>query len=139
MDRFFAVLRVSCEHGVNLRVDTRCEAVHHASFLAADARLHRLNVIFRTLAPFGIVAFELHLFGLQVVARIELIRDTYGTDIERLYVLKEVLLTERQHMQHTRLCQVVTVFRTAFALCQPDGLALFAQMTDIRAQLLGVR
>ena len=45
-----------------------------------------------------IVAFELHLARLEIIARVILVRDADRTDIERFHILKKVVLAQRQHM-----------------------------------------
>ena len=91
-----------------------------------------------TLPPARIVASLLHLAGFQVVAGVVFVGDGDGADVQCLHRLKEVGGVEREHLQHARLRQVVAVFRSPFALRQPDGLPPSAQVVDVARKSLGI-
>ena len=116
-------------------VDTRRHAEDDAPFIAKNARFHRDYIVAFGLAPMGIIAFELHLGSLEIIARVVFVVKRYGADIEHfdlVQYLAVILRGERKHLQHRWLGAIVTVFCTSLALCHPDSfMAIFAYVLDV--------
>ena len=66
------------------RVDTGCGVVMNMTLLPFNACLHVHEVVLLRLLPCRVVATLLELLGLQVVARVVLITDGEGYDVECL-------------------------------------------------------
>ena len=99
----------------------------HMSLLPEDTRLHVRQVILFRLLPFGVVALQLELLRLQVVARIILIADGKGHDVQRLEACDGrggVIGIDGQHLQQRSLRLVARVLGTSLALGDPDILVL---------------
>ena len=112
----FAQLRLCSKSAVNIVIDRWRQTIDNTSFLTINTHFHGNQIILTGLAPLGIIAFELHLTGFEVVAWVELIGDADRADIKLLYALEEVFGINREHFQYTRLGDIIAIFGTPLAL-----------------------
>ena len=112
----FAQLGLRSKSTVNIVIDRWCQTIDNTSFLTINTHFHGNQIILTGLPPLGIIAFELHLAGFEVVAWVELIGDADRADIKLLHALEEVFGINREHLQYTRLGDIIAVFSTPLAL-----------------------
>lgn len=86
----------------------------------------------------GIVALELELLCLQVIAGIVLVRDGNRDDVQRREVADDVLSARHvEHLEDAGLRAVVRILGAAFALGDPDRLVRFFDgMVDVGRELV---
>ena len=115
--------------------ETRMKWHQALGFGADHYRFHDHDKLAHYANALGIIAFELHLGCLEIIARVVFVVERYGADIKHfdlVQYLAVVLCRERKHLQHRRLGAIVTIFCASFPLCHPDSLmAIFADMLDI--------
>ena len=112
----FAQLWLRSKSTINIVIDRWRQTIDNTALLTIDTHFHGNKVVFAGFAPLGIIAFELHLACFEVVAWIELIGDTDRADIELLHAFEEVFGINREHLQYTRLSDIIAILCTAFAL-----------------------
>ena len=122
-------------------VDGCRTAIDYASLIAEDARLHVVKVVLARFLKGGIVAFLLKLLRLEIVARVELVADGEGNDVQLTETVSGRSAgsggTHRQHLQHRVLCAVVAVLGTSLTLGYPDVFLLLGDsIVDIAAHQL---
>ena len=93
----------------------------HAPFLAHDTGSHVIEIVLLRLLVGRIVALELELFCLQIVARIVFVGDGERHEVHVAQILPRTTLSaECHHAQHGGLGVVAGVFGAAFALGDPN-------------------
>ena len=112
------------EHGTQL-------LRHHignAPFVAEDAGPHVVQIVLLRLLPVGIVALELKLGGLEIVAGIVFVGNRQWHEMQAAQILTRVgaLTAQIEHAQERILRLVGRVLRTAFSLRNPNVLMLLA-------------
>jgi len=98
---------------------------HHfvvdATFLSHNAGLHIVEVVLLALLEARIVPLLLELLCLEIVARIVLITDTKGHEVELLESLYDCTFSgHRKHLEQRLLRLVATVFSSTLSLRNPD-------------------
>ena len=93
----------------------------HAPFLAHDTGSHVIEIVLLRLLVGRIVALELELFCLQIVARIVFVGDGERHEVHVAQILPRTTLSaECHHAQHGGLGVVAGVFGAAFTLGDPN-------------------
>ena len=126
--------------GVEGAVDGRTDSEDDATLVPLDAGEHAEDVILLGLLPLRIVALQLELLRLEVVAWVVLITEGNRLEVELTDVLNEVAVaaTHGQHLDDRRLRHVAAVLATTLTLRNPDGdILLLDGVVDIGRQALG--
>ena len=115
-------------HRVEHGVQTLRGHVGNAPLVAEDAGPHVVQIVLLRLLPVGIVALELELGGLEIVAGVVLVGNRQRHEMQAAQILARVGAPAAQveHAQERILRLVGRVLRAAFALRNPDVLVLFA-------------
>ena len=113
-------------------IDRLSTMVVYTALITKDACLHVVQIVLLALFVSRIVAFQLELLCLEIVAGIELIADGQRYDVQLTKVT-----THGQHLQHGILRMVAGVLGATFALGYPDVLAFLGYgIMDIAAHEL---
>ena len=109
----------------------------YSAFITSDASLHTEKVVILRLLVIGIITFELEFDSLEIVARVELIRNSQRREIERLQIIDEIGFSgQSEHLDETLLSEVIRILSAAFALSNPSRNTLLGDsITDVATKL----